>query len=93
MNYKKSNKIEAAHEAQVKYYIYKLKEMGIEGVKAILEYPTLRITKTVDLGDEDIENIKSWEKDIETISENEEIPDVIHKSICKKCSYYEFCYC
>ena len=29
---KKSDKMEAAHEAQVKYYLYKLKQHGIEGV-------------------------------------------------------------
>ncbi|MDI9593129.1 MAG: CRISPR-associated protein Cas4, partial [Bacteroidota bacterium] len=37
---KRSNKIERAHEWQVKYYIYVLEQTGIEGVSGILEYPT-----------------------------------------------------
>jgi len=36
---KRSNKIERAHEWQVKYYIYVLEQTGIEGVSGILEYP------------------------------------------------------
>jgi CRISPR-associated exonuclease Cas4 len=90
---KKSNKIEAAHEAQVKYYILRLRQMGIENVKGILEYPTLRITKSIELHDNDIEMIRKWEEEISEITENTEIPVPINKSICKKCSYFEFCYC
>jgi CRISPR-associated exonuclease Cas4 len=90
---KKSNKIEAAHEAQVKYYIYRLKLMGIEGVRGILEYPTLRITKSIELNEDDIEIIRKWENEISGIIENVEIPIPINKTICKKCSYFEFCYC
>src|SRR5688572_11102706 len=38
---KKSSSVEQAHIAQVKYYIYKLKQKGIEGVAGIIEYPKL----------------------------------------------------
>lgn len=34
---KKSDKMEAAHEAQVKYYLYKVRLYGIEGATSILE--------------------------------------------------------
>jgi len=90
---KKSDKMEAAHEAQVKYYLYKLKQHGVEGVTGILEYPTLRHTSQIMLTDDDILSIEKWEGDIMEIVSREEMPGVIDKPICKRCSYFEFCYC
>ena len=90
---KKSDKMEAAHEAQVKYYMDKLKQHGIEGATGILEYPSLRHTAQVELTDQDIVDIQRWEVEILDIINREEMPSVIHKPVCKLCSYYEFCYC
>ncbi|MBK7700660.1 MAG: CRISPR-associated protein Cas4 [Saprospiraceae bacterium] len=90
---KKSDKMEAAHEAQVKYYLYKLKQHGIEGATGILEYPSLRHTAQVELTDQDIVDIQRWEVEILDIINREEMHAVIHKPVCKRCSYYEFCYC
>src|SRR5215212_5619368 len=50
---KKSDKIEDAHEWQVKYYIWLLQQNGVEGVTGILEYPKLRQTTTVTLATSD----------------------------------------
>ena len=41
---KKSDKMEEAHEWQVKYYIWLLKKNGVDGATGILEYPKLRET-------------------------------------------------
>ena len=90
---KKSDKMKAAHEAQVKYYLYKLKQYGIDGATGVLEYPTLRHTSQIVLTDEDIEAIQQWETDILSIIIREDMPPVINKPVCKRCSYYEFCYC
>ena len=90
---KKSDKMEVAHEAQVKYYLYKLKQHGIEGATGILEYPSLRHTAQVELRDQDIVDIQRWEVEILDIINREEMHAVIHKTVCKRCSYYEFCYC
>lgn len=90
---KKSDKMEAAHEAQLKYYLYKLRQHGIEGATGILEYPSLRHTAQVELTDQDIVDIQRWEVEILDIINREEMPSVIHKPVCKRCSYYEFCYC
>lgn len=89
---KKSDKIEVAHEWQLKYYLYVLERNGIDGVTGILEYPTLRQTDKVILTDADRERIKEIEKDIESIVAGENCPPVINSKICKQCSYYEFCY-
>lgn len=89
---KKSDKVEAAHEWQLKYYIYVFLQAGIEGVTGILEYPKLRKTDEIYLSTKDIEEIKIFEKEIGQIITSEKIPQVINNKICKKCSYYDFCY-
>lgn len=89
---KKSNKVEQAHIAQVKYYIFKLRQQGIEGVSGIIEYPKLREREVVILTPEDIEQIKDWEISIRNLIQSEACPPLLNKPICKKCSYYEFCY-
>ncbi len=89
---KKSNKVEEAHHWQLKYYMFVLERNGIEGVTGVLEYPTLRQTETVVLNDDDREVIVKMEKEIKTIIEAPECPSVIKKGICKRCSYYDFCY-
>lgn len=89
---KKSNKVEKAHEWQVKYYLYVFEQNGIEGVTGLLEYPVLRKTQPVILSDLDREKIEEMEKDIEKIISDENCPPLIQKSLCRNCSYFEFCY-
>lgn len=89
---KKSNKVEVAHEWQLKYYLYVFEQNGITGVKGILEYPTLRKTQEVFLSDKDRQAIAEMKLDISKIVMDEKCPPLQRKSICKSCSYYEFCY-
>ncbi|HVT84430.1 MAG TPA: CRISPR-associated protein Cas4 [Chitinophagaceae bacterium] len=89
---KKSDKAEEAHEWQVKYYIWLLERNGIENVKGIIEYPKLRQTKEVDLAAEERNYLQQTVQQIETLIENESCPPRINSRICKKCSYYDFCY-
>ncbi|RNI36714.1 CRISPR-associated protein Cas4 [Hanamia caeni] len=89
---KRSDKIEEAHEWQVKFYIYLMELNGIEGVTAILEYPKLRITKEVTLSFVDKEYLKVMFLKITELIESESCPPLINSKICKSCSYYELCY-
>lgn len=89
---KKSDKVEYAHIAQVKYYIYLLKQRGIDGVSALLEYPKLRKTEEVRLLSGEEKEVAAWEQAIEKIMQQEQAPGVINSRICKKCSYYDYCY-
>jgi CRISPR-associated exonuclease Cas4 len=90
---KKSDKMEQAHLAQVRYYLYVLDRNGIEGARGIIEYPTLRQRQQLEFDPEqDIPLIEGWLSDIEQILAQEECPPVINKSICKNCSYYDYCY-
>lgn len=89
---KKSDKVELAHEWQLKYYIYILEKNGIEGVMGILEYPTLRQTQKIELSDLDRQSIEAIKIDIQTLITSDQCPAPIENKICKKCSYYDFCY-
>lgn len=89
---KKSDKAEEAHEWQVKYYIWLLKQNGIEGVTGILEYPKMRETSKVVLTQTDIAYLQSTVQQIEKIVWQEQCPPRINSKICRQCSYYDFCY-
>lgn len=89
---KKSNKIEAAHEWQLKYYMYVFERNGITGVSGILEYPLLRKKDTIILSSIDRESIQKMEKEIETIGESDTCPPIEKTKICRNCSYFDFCY-
>jgi len=88
---KKSNKKEEAHIAQVKYYLYLLKEIGVDAT-AILEYPALRETLKVELRPDDMKEIEKWLEEIEDIVKSEECPDLLPRSKCSKCAYLDFCW-
>ena len=89
---KKSDKVEKAHEWQLKYYIYVFERNGIEGVKGILEYPVLRKKDEIVLSEVDRDKLKEMEKEITNIIENENCPPIAKKKLCKNCSYFDFCY-
>lgn len=89
---KKSDKVEQAHEWQLKYYLYVFERNGIEGVSGILEYPKLRKTTEVFLSDVDWETIRDIELKILEIISDDTCPPLEKKGICRNCSYFDFCY-
>lgn len=89
---KRSNKVEVAHEWQLKYYIYVFERNGIDGCTGILEYPTQRNTKIVVLTDDDREKLRNIEQVILSLIESDRCPDINKKNICRSCSYFDFCY-
>lgn len=89
---KKSDKVEKAHEWQLKYYLYVFERNGIDNVSGILEYPKLRKTSEIILSDVDREMIHEMESKIEEIINAEGCPPLEKKGICRNCSYFDFCY-
>lgn len=89
---KKSDKVDVAHEWQLKYYLYVFEQNGIEGVSGVLEYPVLRKRDIVLLSDVDREMIGEMKADIKRVIESEVCPPLEKKRICKNCSYLDFCY-
>ncbi|MGC9365329.1 MAG: CRISPR-associated protein Cas4, partial [Fidelibacterota bacterium] len=88
---KKSNKMEKAHEWQLKYYLYCLRGWDIEDFSGELNYPKLRKTVKVDLSSEDVERLAEVIEDIEKIISGPAPPPVKIKP-CLKCAYYEYCF-
>lgn len=89
---KRSDKMEAAHEWQVKYYIWLLELNGISDVHGIIEYPRLRETKEIELTEMDRNYLKLVVANITELQQSEICPPRINSKICKSCSYYELCY-
>lgn len=89
---KKSDRMEQAHLAQVKFYLYLLAKSGVEGAQGIIEYPKQRDRTQVALSATDRLDVEQWIKAIQTILGQKKCPPVIQKPVCKQCSYFEFCY-
>lgn len=89
---KRSDKMEDAHEWQLKYYVWLLELNDIAGVHAILEYPRIRQTKTLWLSATDRNYLQLVIKKISLLQEAEICPSRINSKICKNCSYYDLCY-
>lgn len=90
---KKSNKMEHAHEWQVKYYLYLMEQIGIEGASGLLEYPKMRETKEVLLSEADRAYLQEALPQIRALIDREECPPRLEKkSLCRKCSYFDFCW-
>lgn len=89
---KKSKAIEEAGIWQTKYYLYYLKQRGVEGLKAKIDYPLLRKSILVELPSEDEEKMVDILNEIEQIKGTKNIPELEEKKICKKCAYFDMCF-
>ena len=90
---KKSTRMRELHEWQIKYYLYVLKKLGLEGFKGVIRYPKQRKIVEISLTEDDVKNIEEALKGIEKVLSASKPPPVIKKPYCRSCSYYEFCYC
>jgi CRISPR-associated exonuclease Cas4 len=98
---KKSDKMEEAHQWQILYYLWFLKQKGLmvaateneEGIKGELNYPTLRTKKSVILTKEkELQLTDRILPDIENIAQQETIPSTVEWKVCRSCSYCELCH-
>ena len=89
---KKSDKLEKASVAQIKYYMYILKEKGLIIKEGVIDYPTLRKRTKIYLTPDDEKEIEEILEDIEKILSLDRPPKEKRKGYCSKCSYYELCF-
>lgn len=90
---KRGRAVEAAHRAQVQFYLYKLRQHGISDASGLIEYPDLRRTEAVaPLDDETAQRVGEWEAEARRIIATEVCPPVERKSICRSCSFHDWCY-
>lgn len=88
---KKSKSVKQAHIWQTKYYLYFLKQLGVEAT-AEISYPLLRKIERFELTDEDEEELQSIFNGISDVINSEKIPSIKKKTFCRKCAYFEFCW-
>ncbi len=90
---KKSEKMERAHEAQVKFYLWALWRNGVEGATGLIEYPKTRQRTAVTFDPAtEVTKVEGWIADILALLEREQCPPVLNKPVCRTCSYCDFCY-
>ena len=89
---KKSDKVEEPHIWQLKYYIWYLKQKGVEGVTGKINYPKLRKTEDVFLEAGDNGRIEVILNEIKEITEAEMPPAACKMKLCRNCSYADLCW-
>ena len=89
---KKSNRMEDSHIGQILYYIYCLRQKGVDIRKGIINYPKQRRTTEVELSEEKEAEIRDTLEKIQEIKSLNQPPEILNSGICKKCGYDEFCY-
>jgi CRISPR-associated exonuclease Cas4 len=88
---KKSRKLTKPAEYQLLYYLYYLKQMGVEDARGVLVYPKERRREPIELTLEKENEIHEIVREIEEIVKREEPPEIEKRPHCRGCSYYDFC--
>ncbi|MBZ4664190.1 MAG: cas4 [Caloramator sp.] len=90
---KMSRAEEQATKYQILYYIYYLRQKGIQCSKGVVHYPQERRTETIVYDEKAYDDIQNLLNQINYIKQLNipPKPEFTHK--CKKCSYYELCFC
>ncbi len=88
---KRSERMEKAHIFQVAYYLYFLEKLGIKA-KGQISYPKKKKVVDVILDEKMREEVEKALREIEETVRGE-IPKPVYRSFCRKCAYYELCFC
>lgn len=90
---KKSDSWHQAHEWQVLYYLYVLKQKSVCGLRGELNYPVIRRTIQLELTEEREQKLQDILHNIQSII-NLPVPSEISmkNNKCSLCSYFELCY-
>ncbi|WKY48658.1 CRISPR-associated protein Cas4 [Eubacteriaceae bacterium ES3] len=77
---------------QVKYYLYTLQKRGMVVKYGVINVPTKKMTKNVELTNNDIIVIEERLAFIREIIDNSVIPERKRIPACKSCAYFELCF-
>lgn len=89
---KKSPSFKEGHVWQVYYYLYFLKQKGIDGITGEINYPKLKRTERLTLTAEKESQLEAMLADIASIIEQTAPPPIEHRlAVCRECSYFELC--
>lgn len=88
---KYSNRMHHADRIQLLYYLYYLKQLGIEK-KGVINYPKMRKREEVILTDDAEREVEIALMRVQEILSMDKPPQLQKKPYCTKCAYYEFCW-
>jgi CRISPR-associated exonuclease Cas4 len=88
---KYSNRMHHADRIQLLYYLYYLKQLGIEK-RGVINYPKMRKREEVILTDDAEKEVETSLMRVQEILSMEKPPRLQRKPYCSKCAYYEFCW-
>lgn len=86
-----SSKLKLPARMQLYYYLFYLKEMGINK-KGSINYVKEKRTEEIELTKEIEQELMETLKDIKRITSANTPPKLEKLPYCKKCAYYQFCY-
>ncbi len=84
--------MEKAHEMQILYYLYLLKQKGVSNRKGVINYPRQRRTTEVELTPERERELETAIEKVIEIAALPAPPHAEYMKICKSCSYQELCW-
>lgn len=90
---KMSKAEDEASKYQILYYIYYLRNKGIECNKGVIHFPQSKKIETIQYREEIEREIKEIIIEIDKIKNMKIPPSVDQNKKCKKCSYFELCFC
>lgn len=90
---KLSKALDTATKHQLLYYLYYLEEKGINCKKGVIHYPKSKRTEVIELTDDDRAELREAYKEINNIKIMQSPPKEQIEKKCKKCSYFELCFC
>lgn len=88
---KYSNRLANADRIQLLYYLYYLKQLGIEK-RGVINYPKMRKREEVVLTEEAEREVEHALLRVHKILSMDKPPELKRKPYCTKCAYYEFCW-
>ena len=88
---KSSSKMLKAHRLQILYYLYYLKQMGVD-LEGEINFPDERRKEVVSLDEQGERQVEEVIEQITRIETSPQAPETEQKTICRSCSYAELCW-
>jgi CRISPR-associated exonuclease Cas4 len=89
---KSSQSMELAHEMQLLYYLYILRQKGLPNRIGVINYPKQHRKTEVELTPEKEQEVESAMKKVTEITSLPVPPNAGFSRLCKSCSYMELCW-
>jgi CRISPR-associated exonuclease Cas4 len=89
---KYSRKMEEAHRWQILYYLYYLKQLGVNNLVGEINYPKLRRKETVTLTAEEEAKMPLILTQLKEIERSPQPYPASFTPVCRRCSYIELCW-